>query len=1157
VSLNLIRLCLTRPVAVSVGVLLVVLFGLLSLFAIPVQLTPNVDVTVVTVQTSWPGASPLEVEQEIIDRQEEMLQSVQGVTDMTSSASDNSATVTLEFSPDVDKDTALRDVTDKLRQVSNYPLQVEQPTVAAADASIDSPIAWLILRNEVDPTGRQTRELRDFADDFIKPYLERVPGVASVSIYGGLEREMKVKVDAGALAARGLTFTQVESALRRQNRNISAGARPQGKRDYTVRTVGQYESPEEVATTVVAYTPGGPVYVRDVAEVELGFKKEGSFVRSKGQYVLAFPVRRETGTNVMKIMADLKVAIGRVNDEVLSSRGLKLDLTQVYDETVYIEQSIDMVRRNIIFGGLLAGVVLMLFLRNWRATLVVGLSIPVSIVGTFLAVRMLGRTINVVSLAGMAFAVGMVVDNAVVVLENIFRHAQMGKRIFDAALDGAREVWGAVLASTLTTMAVFIPVIFVQDEAGQLFRDISVATVAAVGLSLIVSITVIPPLAARLLAPRGERSAGRIPTDESSGRLASWVAAVVDRMNRSNVLRLVVIIGVTVGALALAEPLIPPPTYLPHGNRNLVFGSLLTPPGYSLDEYRRMASMIEEMVAPYWTVEPGSPEKAELDRRWVETIEQRLAAGQIPGLGPDSKLTPAERQRARREWLTPPPAIENFFFVAHGSGCFMGAASADPGRVKPLANLLTTAGSRVPGIMAFFGQAGLFRFSGGNTAEIEIRGDNLEEVVAAATAVQMECFQFGFPQPSPANFNLGRPELQVVPLAERAADVGLDVTDVGLVVEASVDGAFVGDYREQSGRLIDLSLYVKGQQDEPTRAIGDIPLYTPSAGVITLASVVDMRDTTSLEQIRHSQRQRAVVLTVTPPEALALDELIGRITGEIVPRLREQGRIAPGVVVGLTGNADKLVAARNTMVGEWQGFTLASLVNIASSRFFLSVLIVYLLLAALYESWLYPAVIMFSVPLAIFGGFVGLWVAHRATLMSTLQPVQQLDVLTFLGFVILVGIVVNNAILLVSQSLIFVREHGMASHDAIRESVRVRFRPVFMTSLTTFFGQLPLALMPGAGSELYRGLAAVMLGGLLIATIGTLFLVPLVLGLIFDLREFALGRAVKREPGVVPSAEPAMRASAAASRTATVATLAPHPDDPRASEQPALGSSGK
>jgi HAE1 family hydrophobic/amphiphilic exporter-1 len=296
---------------------------------------------------------------------------------------------------------------------------------------------------------------------------------------------------------------------------------------------------------------------------------------------------------------------------------------------------------------------------------------------------------------------------------------------------------------------------------------------------------------------------------------------------------------------------------------------------------------------------------------------------------------------------------------------------------------------------------------------------------------------------------------------------------------------------------------------------------------------------------------------VTPPEALALDELIGRITGEIVPRLREQGRIAPGVVVGLTGNADKLVAARNTMVGEWQGFTLASLVNIASSRFFLSVLIVYLLLAALYESWLYPAVIMFSVPLAIFGGFVGLWVAHRATLMSTLQPVQQLDVLTFLGFVILVGIVVNNAILLVSQSLIFVREHGMASHDAIRESVRVRFRPVFMTSLTTFFGQLPLALMPGAGSELYRGLAAVMLGGLLIATIGTLFLVPLVLGLIFDLREFALGRAVKREPGVVPSAEPAMRASAAASRTATVATLAPHPDDPRASEQPALGSSGK
>lgn len=1133
--MNVVRFCLDRPVTVSVGVILVTLFGVLALFAIPVQLTPNVDTPVITVQTRWTGANPQEIEREIVDRQEEQLQSVKWLRKLTSTSRDNSAELRLEFTQGVDKAEALREVSDKLRQVSNYPLEVDEPTVQAADSSVDNPMAWLILYADQD--DEEVRKLRDFAEDFIKPYLDRVDGVASVDIYGGLEREVQVKVDAGQLASRGLTFGQVRQALRGQNENISAGTRSQGKRDYAVRTVGEYESVEDVLATVIAYTSGGPVYVRDVADVEMSFKDPEGMVRSKGQYVLAFPVRREVGANVIQVMDLLRQAVNRVNSEVLSARKMRLDLTQVYDETIYIRQAIEMVRSNIVYGSALVLGLLLVFLRSGRATAVLALSIPVSVVGTFLVIVMLGRTLNVISLAGIAFAVGDVVDSAYVVLENIFRHRQMGKPIRAAVLDGTGEVWGAVLASTLTTMAVFIPVIFIQEEAGQLFRDISIAEVAAVGLSMIVAVTVIPPLAARLLGKsrafrRVEDATPEVASSASPGapqksdvvmRLAGVIATVVDRINGLPLTRVVVIVGMSVGSLLLARVLIPEATYLPAGNRNLVFGFLLTPPGYSLDEFRRMADVIEKSVSPYWKAEPGSPEHAELDRKWIAQTEAQLASNQIAAVN-NPGLNTLERSRVRREWLTPPPLVDNFFFVAFDGGCFMGCSSRDPARVKPLVNLLGTAGRGIPGTFPVFFQSQLFSFGGGNNAEVQVRGDDLDEVTRAASALQMECMKrFGFPRASPSNFALGRPEVRIVPDRERAADLGLTVVDVGLIVEACVDGAYVGDFRQAGGDTIDISLYAKDQKNRPTQEIEMLPVYTPRGGVVSLASMARLTDTAAQEQINHVERQRAVTLEITPPESMALEGVIRQIKDEIEPNLRAQGAIGPGVLVSLTGNADKLVAARNALVGEWTGWNFTSLRNIVNGRFFLSVIIVYLLMCALYESWLYPFVIMFSVPLSVFGGFLGLALAHWGTLLSTDQPVQQLDVLTFLGFVMLVGLVVKNAILLVEQSLVHLREYGMATRAAIHEAVRVRVRPVCMTSLTSVFGLLPLALMPGAGSELYRGLAAVILGGMVVSTLGTFILVPCVLGFTLDLRDAVSRWWTARQSAPAPAVETAAR----------------------------------
>lgn len=1099
--MNLIQTCVERPVAVSVCVLIVVLFGLLSLAAIPIQLTPNVDTPVVTISTSWRGANPQEVEREIVDRQEEQLRSVKGLRKMTSSASDGSASVTLEFYPAIEKNEALRDVVDKLNRVTGYPLDMDEPSVAAADTARDSEIAWLILRS-TDGHDDRLPDLLNFAVDEIKPYLDRVNGVGSTDVFGGREREVQVRVDAGRLAARGLTFLQVEQALRQQNQNISAGSRTQGKRDYAVRTVGQFESTDEILKTVIAYTAGGPVYMRDVAAAEQTYRRPTSFVRSKGEYVLAMPIRRETGTNVMLVMRGVKEAVARVNQEVLQARGLNLRLDQVYDETVYIEQAIGMIRENLIYGGLLTIGVLWFFLRNWRATAIVALSIPISVIATFVVMVLLGRTLNVISLAGLAFAIGTVVDSAVVVLENIFRHRQMGKSAVQATLDGANEVWGAVLAGALTAIAVFGPVVFIQEEAGQLFRDISIATAASVALSVLVAITVVPPLAARLLG----RNAGTLAIGGEGSALGRWVSERVTIVNRSNLLRglaMALFFGICFG---LTPYFVPPTAYLPAGNQNLVFGFIATPPGYSQDEYRRMGAIVESTIGPYWRVREGTPEKADMDKRWVEMVRENERAGRIPELAAAPKfnllnLWPwLEFQRLRREWYTPPPGIDDFFFVAFGNNCFMGADSQDPKRVAPLARLATSSLFQIPGVFGAFFQSNIFRFGGGNNVEVQVRGDRLEDVKQAAMSLQMSCMQRfgGYPQSNPQNFSLGRPELRIVPSRERAADLGLSAREVGFIVEACVDGAYVGDFRDPTGDIIDIVLMAEGQVTRPTQAIGQVPIFAPSGSIVPLSAAVDLVDTTALEQINHIERQRSVSLVVNPPETMALDTAMQQIESEVVPGLRNTGQIAPGALISMTGNADKLVAARNTMVGEWHGLSLQTLFNIVSSRFFLSVLITYLLMAALFESWLYPFVMMFSVPMAIFGGFLGLTLARFGTLLTTYQSVQQLDVLTFLGFVILVGTVVNNGILLVDQFLIYARQHGMEPRLAIREAVRVRTRPVFMTSFTNVFGQLPLAVLPGAGSELYRGMGAVLVVGMFVATIGTLVVVPCVLSLIVD-----------------------------------------------------------
>ena len=1054
------------------------------------QLAPDVDQPIITVETDWTGRSPEEVEREITDEQEDKLKGISNLRKMTSESSLGKGEITLEFYVGTNIDRALQEVSDKLRQVPEYPEDVDEPVITAADSADANAMAWIILYS--DDEAFDIQGFFDTADKRVKPHLERVAGVSRINIYGGRERQVHIRIDPRKLAQRGITFNHLRQALRAENVNVSAGQIEEGRLDVRIRTIGQYDDLENIRQTIVAQTDGGPVRVRDLGTVVLTLEKKRSFVRSRGQPGLAFQVVRETGANVMATMAELRQRIEQVNQEVLPRFEGQLRLKQVYDETIYIEDAIALVQNNLVIGGTLAILILLLFLRTVRPTLIIAISIPISIVGTFVVMRSFGRSLNVVSLAGLAFAVGMVVDNAIVVLENIDRHLNMGKPPLRAAYDAAQEVWGAVLASTLTTLAVFVPVLTLEEEAGQLFRDIALAICAAVALSLVVSITVIPSASSRFLRAASTSHTPLTTRFKELFGLVGWLDRMAHRFaglihfaiapTRAGVLTRLGVVGLfTLFSLVGSAWLVPPTTYLPKGNRNLVFGIMFNPPGYNVQQNLSIGDRVELVAAPYWRATTMG-QIAELD-----PVLNAFTGQPIQGI----------------------PPIDNFFFVSFGGTIFMGAASADKEVVAPLSDLLNAAMGSIPGSFGFAQQASIFGrgVGGSNAVDVELFAPDMTRLRASAEALQQSLageYGFGGVRPDPLNFNLAGPELRLKIDRVLAAELGVDVAALGLGVQTLIDGATVGDYRYR-GESIDLLMVRDPGFPLTASTLAMVPVATTDrdgqpAGVIPLSTIAQLARADAPQQINHIEQLRSIKLTVVAPENVPLETLTNDVAATI-ERLRESGQIASGVEVNLAGTADKLTQLRRSLVGHWPGGIWAGVKSVLSSRMCLALVVIYLLMAALFESFLYPFVIMFSVPLATVGGFMGLALVHWWI------PSQHLDVVTMLGFVILIGIVVNNAILIVHQALNFMKGIGQSADEvqepltpraAISEAVRTRMRPVFMTTMTSVFGMLPLVLMPGSGSELYKGLGGVVVGGLVVATVFTLVVVPLTFSLVMD-----------------------------------------------------------
>lgn len=1047
--MKLIDTSIKKPVTVAVGVILVILFGLISLYRIPIQLTPNVDLPEISVETRWRGASPLEIEREIIDVQEEELKNLEGLVDLESESQDGTGYINLKFEIGTDTDEALLRVSNKLDQVKEYPADVERPIIKSGGRH-ENAIAWMVVSSLEGHKGALSQEY-DYFDKHVKPRLERIPGVASVNIYGGQERELQVIIDQEALASRNVTVPELVHALDIENKNISAGDFDEGKRRYIARTVGEFSSEEDVRNVIIKRVNGAPVTVGDIATVSLGHEEKQVVVRHEGTTTIVMNAVREPGTNVLVVMNRIREALAELNSGILKDRKLKVE--QVYDETNYIYSAIRLVKNNIYIGGSLAVIVLILFLRNFASTLIVAVAIPVSAIGTFIIMTLMGRNINVVSLAGISFAVGMLVDNAIVVFENIFRHREMGKGRVQAAYDGTVEVWGAVLASTLTTVAVFLPIVFVEEEAGQLFRDIAIAISGAVSLSLIVSITVIPSLSALILGevkPRNHKDEKKGSISAFAGKFIDVITGFVRRICGSVFAKIITASAMVVLAVGISLLLLPKTEYLPQGNQEMLFGILLPPPGYNLGELEGIAKTVEKDILPL--------------------IEH------------DKKSEVAEK-------LNIPPA-KNFFYVAWGQQVFMGVISKYQERTKELLPYVYGVLRKIPGMIAIVQQPSVFSrdIGTGRSIEVEIKGPDLGNLINMGRQIFGAAAQL-IPgaqiRPIPG-LDLGNPEIQAVPNRDRMTRLGITTSDLGLTVGSMVDGVVASNYRLYGDEI---DLVVKNRPDMIGRIqdMEKLPVLSPSGGKVTLGSVADVSLAEGPTQINHIDSERAITIQIIPPPEMPLEAAMETVREKIVGPLKASGQLSSLYTINLGGTADDLTRTRKALF--W--------------NFILAIVICYLLMAALFENFFYPFIIMFTVPLAAVGGFIALF------LVNAFLIVQPLDIITMLGFVILVGVVVNNAILIVHQTLNNIKDSGMAATDAIVESVRTRIRPIYMSSLTTIFGLLPLVFAPGAGSEFYRGLGSVFAGGLLVSTVFTIFLIPALLSLTFDVAEFLKSKRVQ------------------------------------------------
>lgn len=1029
------QFAIERGIVLSVAFLILCLFGIIAAVSVPVQMTPDLERPIITVLTQWPGATPLDIEKEILVEQEEYLKNVRNLERMTSTASMGKAEIEMEFVLGADMGEALVRVNNALSQVPDYPENVDQPRLISTSSSDDPFIFYTISALPDAPQDTPVFQQFDFLEDNFITALERVPGVAQVTLFGGAPQEVRIAIDPARLAARQLTMADIRSAIRSRNRDVSGGDIDSGKRRYVVRTIGRFDSLQAINDTIIAERSGHTVHLRDVGEATMDVAEMRGHAYLNLDRSLVFMVRRDPGANVIEVKQQVTSAIAALNQRMLHTRGLVATLYA--DDVGYVVNAVKVVQKNLLLGGLLACLVLYLFLRNIYPTVLGALGVPICAIGALIGLLLMGRTINVISLAGVAFALGMTLDNSIVVLENIYRHRLAGKPPLEASLVGVREMWQAILASTLTTVFVFLPIATMNNEAGQLYSDIAIAISASVLMSMIVAVTLVPSAMARIPFRQPD-------TDNWISRLGAGFAALLQRYLGwilATTLRQLSLVFITLLlAFSVIALLTPKAEYLPEGEEPKIFALMFPPPGYNLEEMHRVGMNLALDIVPALDL----------------AVDADYGANDVPPLDYFLWLASADRLLA----IVEPKA-------------------RDGETVDRLQDALRQHFSQVPGMIAFVNKGSIFSDNrgGSRSLELDVTGADLESIFGAAMAAfqaTKNVFEDAQVRPDPG-LSLGQPSVEIHPDWDRAHELGFAAGDLGYTVAALSDGAFVDEFFLHDDK-IDIYLYSSHGVVKRPEDISQLPLYVGSKEVLPLSAIARVVETVGANSIRRVDGNRSVTLVIIPPRNVPLEEAVATVQRDVIDKLQRDGAIPEGVSLGIGGASDKLQATKEALSG----------------NFLIAIVLSYLLLVAILSHWAYPMLILLSLPLGISGGLAGLWFMN-----AVVGIVMPLDMITLLGMIVLIGTVVNNPILLVEQARKNLKQ-GMAPVNAVQESVRVRLRPIMMSMLTTIFGLAPVVFLPGAGTELYRGLGTIVLFGLFFSTVLALSFIPALLVLLFN-----------------------------------------------------------
>ena len=1043
---------LKRGTLVTVVTAMILLLGIIAATRVPVQMIPDLDTRVISIETRWPGATPQDVEKEILIEQEEYLRGLPNLQRMTSEAATGEATVELEFPFGTDVNEALLRVNNALSQVPSYPENVDEPVLRTDSFSYNAFMSFRVIPLEGNPKGLDMDMMLDFIDDNARGPLERVAGVSQVELGGGAERQIQILVDPSKLAERNISLNQVRNAIRDRNVDLSAGDVDSGKRRYLLRTVGRFKTLDELRALILARRGDAITRLGDVATVQLDHFEIRNRSYTNGEPNIRLSLIRDTGSNVIAIKREVLPVVEQINRDVLHPAGLQMLLSN--EDVRYVEDSVRNVWTNMLIGAALAAAVLYGFLRSASATMIGMCGMPVCAVASFIGLLLLDRTINVISLAGVAFAIGMTIDNTVVVLESIQQERQKGKSRFQAALDGTRNVGAAVLSGTMTTVLVFLPLLFVKEEAGQLFSDIGIAISASILVSMLVAVTLVPVACANLpdVGLKNESALSAAPRKRLLGPL-DWLIATWPR----RLACMAVVLALTSSAMIF---LTPPAEYLPEGEEAKSFSTMIAPPGYNLPEMEKIAAALQEEMLPTLEGDPAAFDSGEIE---------------IPPLTRFSLNVQPESLRVIAE-------------------------TKDPKQIDAFIEIIDDRFRAFPGMRAFSSRGSIISSNDGGTRAVALNlsGTDLPEIYQAATATfrrAEEIIDGAQINSQPPSLVLGQPLLQIRPRWERLAELGFSAADFGFAVSALTDGAFVDEFFLDDDK-IDIFLYDKAINRQDLDRIKDFTLHSPSGAVVPLSAVADISETVDSARIRRVDGRRTVTLYIIPPRSVPLETAVETVRGQVVDHLRKSGDLPETVAVDLTGASDQLDATRASL----------------GANLWVAVVLCYLQLVIIYRHWGDPFLILATVPLGISGGIAGLWLLNfvGGMLPSIGLPAirQPFDMITMLGFLILLGTSVNNPILIVDRAMHNRRIEKMSPLEAVHDAVAARLRPILMTTATTLMGLAPLVFLAGAGTELYRGVGAIVLFGLACTAVITLTFLPALVVTVME-----IGARFRREPG--------------------------------------------